>query len=367
MEVLSAIWTEVVTRPMTNGLVFFYAILGSNFGIAIIAFTIVTRILMYPLTMRQLQSTKKMQAIQPRIKELQAKYKDDKARLSKEQMALFKEAGVNPVGCLGPMIIQMPIWIGLYSAIQAALGSNPEQLVDLSHKLYSWLPFVNEAVPLKSHFLGMNLGQPGTGLAYVLLPALVGASMYVVQKMSTLPSDDPRQASMNQMMAWMFPLLFAFWTLTFPAGLAIYWIISNVISIALQYRVTGWGGLTFKRAPARVPAPAVVATLPGRQQRALPTPPSAPIVIEGTTTRENVGVLERIKRVFTGSQPARPVAGSIPEVIPPGDKPSSGSAVKEEVANGPTGNNGQDGGRSDRQGAQSARSRARRGRGRRRR
>lgn len=359
MEVLSTLWTEVVTRPMTNGLVFFYAVLGSNFGIAIIFFTIVTRILMYPLTMRQLNSTKKMQLIQPRIKELQEKYKNDRTRLSKEQMALFKEAGVNPLGCLGPMIIQLPIWIGLYSAIRAALASNPENLIDLSTKLYSWLPFVNEAIPLKSHFLWMDLGQPDPSV--IVMPVLVGASMYLVQKMSTLPSTDPRQASMNNMMAWMFPLMFGFWTLTFPSGLAIYWVISNFISIVLQYRVTGWGGLVKQPAPV----PAVVAEQPRRSAAQVRTQPP---VIEGSLVKppENLSLSGRIKRIFLGSQPAPP-PGTIPEASVPGQSKPAAPAVKEEGAHGNDRNDRQDSRGRARQGPQPARSRPRRGRGRRRR
>ena len=131
---------------MINGLVLLYVVLGSNFGLAIIAFTIISRILMFPLTMRQLRQTSAMQKLAPQMKSMQEKYKNDRQRLQREQMRLYREAGVNPLGCLGPMIIQMPIFFGLFIAIRAALADTPEGLVSLSSKLYSWLPGGDAAI-----------------------------------------------------------------------------------------------------------------------------------------------------------------------------------------------------------------------------
>ena len=256
---------DTVVNLLTNGLVFFTAILGGNFGLGIIFFTIISRIVLYPLTAKQLRSTRAMQLLQPRINELKEKYKNDQQKVQREQMRLFREAGVNPLGCLGPMIVQMPVFIGLFYAIRKALADTPEGLVSLEGKLWSWLPLVNETIPLNSTFLGMDLGltpaETGGG-ALLLMPLLVGGSMYVVQKMTTQHSTDPRQNSMSSMMSWMLPIMFGFWTLSFPNGLAVYWIGSNVVSIFLQYRVTGWGSL-FKKP---VPAPAAVATRARRRE-----------------------------------------------------------------------------------------------------
>ncbi|MFQ5934160.1 MAG: YidC/Oxa1 family membrane protein insertase, partial [Dehalococcoidia bacterium] len=157
MEIIGAIWVQVLLRPMLNALIFLYGILGSNFGISIIAFTIVVRIVMFPLTRRQLRASRAMQALQPKIKEIQRKYSGNRARVSQETMRLYREEGVNPIGCLGPMLIQLPIWIGLYQSILQALPRNPERLVDLSQKLYSWVPGVHSAVPLNSGFLWLDL------------------------------------------------------------------------------------------------------------------------------------------------------------------------------------------------------------------
>ena len=117
MELFGQIWSGVIVQPMINALVFLYSIAFSNFGIAIAIFTIAIRGVMMPLTVKQSRQMKAMSALQPKIKEIQSRYSNDKQRQSQETMKLYKEQGVNPIGCLGPMFIQMPIWIGLYQAI----------------------------------------------------------------------------------------------------------------------------------------------------------------------------------------------------------------------------------------------------------
>ena len=358
MEAIGFLWNEIVTRPMTNGLVFFYTILGGNFGLAIIFFTIVVRIFLYPMTLRQLRSTKAMQQLQPRLKELQERYKNDRARHQREQMRLFRESGVNPLGCLGPIIIQFPIWIGLFYAIRTALADTPEGLISLSQKLYAWLPLVDEAVPLSSHFLWMDLGKPDP--SPLVMPLLVGISMWVVQKMAALPSADPRQQSTTNMMNWMMPIMFGFWTLTFPSGLAVYWVISNVVSIVLQYRVTGWGGLV--KGPAQAPVPSSAAVSPGSGgDQAQDTPrlgagPQAPAGGLG-------GIL---RRIFLGKEPL-PAPGNAPVAPPSEEAAASPVTTTEGVANGSSGDDRQDRRRSYRESPQSTGGRARRRRNRRRR
>jgi YidC/Oxa1 family membrane protein insertase len=170
-------------------------------------------------------------------------------------MKLYRESGISPLGCILPMVIQMPIWIALYQSIMRALAVTPEALADLSGHLYSW-PLVNKLAPLGSNFLWINLSVPdGT----MLLPILVGATMWVQQKMVATPSADPRQQSMTNMMQWMLPLMFVMFSLSFPAGLALYWLFSNILGIAIQYvAVGGWGGLEpvaqmLKRRPKEQP------------------------------------------------------------------------------------------------------------------
>jgi len=208
------IWEIVILRPMINVLIVASKYLFNSPGLAIIVFTILIRAVMYPLTKKQLLSSKKMQEMQPKIQELQKKYAKDKQKLAQEQAALLKETGVTNIGCILPMIIQMPIWIALYQSIIRVLATGPEELLNL------------------------GIADP-----LYILPILVGGSMWLQQKMVTPTNTDPQQAAQSQMMLFMMPILFAFMTMTFPSGLALYWVASNVISIIMQYFVTGWGGL----------------------------------------------------------------------------------------------------------------------------
>ena len=257
MAIISDIWNLVIIQPMINSLVLLYSLLASNFGLSVIVFTIVVRFILVPLTIKQSRQMKVMSSLQPKLKEIQSRHANDKAKASSETMKVYKEQGINPIGCLGPMFIQFPIWIGLYQAILQTVPSTPESLVGLSRHLYSWLPSVHEVIPLNSDFLWLNLALPDP----IVFPILVAASMWVMQKMTMMPSPDPRQASTNRMMLWMMPLMFGFFTTTFPSGLALYWVVSNVIGVLIQGLVTGWEPLTsmftFRQAqqgPASAPA-----------------------------------------------------------------------------------------------------------------
>lgn len=234
-------WETIILRPMVNVLVVLTNTFWGNFGLAIIILTIVVRLATLPLTMRQFKSQKAMQTLTPKLQELQRLYAKDKQKLQVETMKLYREAGINPAGCLVPMLLQFPIWIALYQSVVRALGSTPEELLGLSNLLYSW-PIVHNTVPLNDHFLWLNLSRPDQ---FYILPILVGGSMWLQQKMSTPGGGqtDPRQQQMNQMMLWMMPLMFAFFTLQFPSGLALYWVAYNILGIGIQYSVTGWGGL----------------------------------------------------------------------------------------------------------------------------
>lgn len=231
------VWELVLLQPLINILIAISHYMLNNFGITIIILTLVIRFILLPLTLKQLRSSKKMQDLQPQLVELQKKYAKDKQKLAQEQMKLYKESGVNAAGCALTMIIQFPIWIALYQAIIAALAFNPEALLNLSRYLYSWaVPLAQ--LPFNASFLGVNLavGNP-------ILAILVGITMWVQQKMVTPTNQDPRTAQQSQMMLWMMPLIFTFFSFSFPAGLAVYWLVSNLFSIVVQYFVTGWGGL----------------------------------------------------------------------------------------------------------------------------
>ncbi len=247
-----AIWDLIILSPMINIMVVLTRFLFNNLGLSIIVLTIVIRAVMYPLSRRQLQSSKKMQELQPKMAEIQKKYAKDRQKLAKEQMALYKEAGVSPTGCLLPMIIQMPVWIALYQSISRVLATTPEELLNLSRHIYTSWPIVFDQVPLNSQFLWLDLGAPDK---IILLPILVGATMWIQQKMTTPSYSDPQQQTNSQMMLWMMPLLFAFMSLSFNSGLALYWLTSNIISIVMQYFISGWGPLAtmFKKQPEKKP------------------------------------------------------------------------------------------------------------------
>ena len=247
---MAELWNSIILEPVLNSLIALCTMLGHNFGFAIIVLTIVVRFALYPLTVRQTRSTKAMQALQPRMEELKKKYGKNQQKLQQETMKLYKEAGINPLGCLWPMLIQLPIWIALYQSIMQALASTPENLLNLSQHLYSWAA-VGQAVPLNEQFLWLRLSQPDRNL---ILAILVGGTMWVQQKMVTPPAADPRQQSMTQMTTLMMPLMFGMFTLSFPSGLALYWVVSNIIGIVIQYFVAGgWGYLRAPSVPKLAP------------------------------------------------------------------------------------------------------------------
>jgi YidC/Oxa1 family membrane protein insertase len=185
-----------------------------------------------------MRATKAQADMQPKLAELKKKHAKDAQMLAQEQMKLYRESGISPAGCLLPMLLQMPIWIALYQAIIRVMATNPESFVNLSGYLYSW-PVVYSALPLNNNFLWLNLALPDVFLAIV-----VGASMWVQQKMTAPATTDPQQRAQTQTMQVMMPFMFTLLSLSFPSGLALYWVVSNIISIVMQYFFSGWGGLS---------------------------------------------------------------------------------------------------------------------------
>ena len=231
------IWDLVAVQPMINVLIVLSSYLFNNLGLSIIVLTIVVNGLMLPLTRKQLHASKAMQELQPKLAELQKKHAKDKNKLAQEQMRLYKESGISPMGCVVPMLIQMPIWIALFQSIMRLVAVIPENFLGLSQYLYSW-PTLYSTLPLGNNFLWLNLAIGDTFLAL-----LVGGTMWVQQKMVTPTTTDPKQQAQSKMMLWMMPMMFAFFTLSFPSGLALFWVTSNIIRIGIQYFATGWGGL----------------------------------------------------------------------------------------------------------------------------
>lgn len=234
---IGAIWDLIILNPMINSMVWLSSILFGSFGLTIIALTIVVRGAMYPLTIKQLHASRAMQELQPKLKELQKKYAKDRKKLGQEQMRLYKESGVNPAGCLLPMLIQMPVWIALYQAIIRIMAVTPEDFLNLSQRLYDW-PVLYSVLPLDNQFLWLDLSRQDYLLAF-----LVGGAMWLQQKMAMPATTDPKQQAQGRMMLVMMPAMFTFFSMTFPSGLALYWVVSTIITVVIQYFVTGLGPL----------------------------------------------------------------------------------------------------------------------------
>jgi len=241
------LWNLIIVQPMVNSLLGIYSVLGLNFGLAIIVFTIVIRLITHPLTAEQQRSAQKMQDMQKskEWQEIQKKHKGDRDKLAQEQMRLYKELGVNPFGSCLPMLIQFPIIIGLYQSIMHALANTPIQLLDLGRYIYPFFPNANKLIPLDPHFLWMNLGEPERvyvfGFGVPVLAILVMITTYYQSKVMTpVASADPsdQSAQMTKMMNIYMPLMLGFFAYQFAAGLALYFVASNVISV-FQYALLG--------------------------------------------------------------------------------------------------------------------------------
>lgn len=240
---------DFIINPFVTTLTFLYSILGQNIVLTIVVFTVLVRLLTYPLTIQQQRSSKAMQQLQPELKKLQDKYKDNREKLAQEQMALYKTYGINPLGGCLPLVVQLPIMLGLYQAIIFALAATPWQLMELSGRLM--IPGLETLVPLQNNFLGMNLTQP-PGPANVIsfaLPLLVVLTTWLQFKAtmpSTPKSDDGKaspMAGMTQSMGTIMPVMYGFFALQFSVGLSIYFIVSNIIGI-IQYALVGKQNLT---------------------------------------------------------------------------------------------------------------------------
>lgn len=237
-------WNTLIINPMVNTLLWIYSVLGLNFGLAIIVFTLLVRLLTYPLTAQQMKSAQAMQEMQKSKKwqDMQKKYKDNREKLAQEQMSLYKEMGVNPFGSCLPTLIQFPIIIGLYQAVIRALAVTPIQLLDLSSHIY---PFINASllIPLNNRFLWMDLSQPERlplfGIGIPVLAIFVVITTYLQSKLMTPVAQPGEQgAQMAQAMNLYMPFLMGWLAYSFSSGLALYFVASNLFTI-IQYAAMG--------------------------------------------------------------------------------------------------------------------------------
>ncbi|MCA9821246.1 MAG: membrane protein insertase YidC [Dehalococcoidia bacterium] len=226
---IGEIFGTLLLNPMVNFLVLLTHLLWGSFGLAIIAFTIIIRIATFPLTLRQLHQTRAMQELQPMVQEIQKKYSDPRRR-QQELMSAYKEAGVNPIGCLGPMLIQMPVLIALFYAVRFTLPASPEALEHLSARLYDF-SYIQHAVPIEETFLGLDLREPA-----LLMVGLVGITSWLQTKTTVSPSamNDERVRQQQMMMQWMLPGMFAFFALSFPSGVSLYWVVNSIVGVVFN-------------------------------------------------------------------------------------------------------------------------------------
>lgn len=194
-------------------LFFLYGLIG-NYGISIILFTLIIKLILVPLTMHQLKQTKQMSDIQPKLKELQNKYKNDKETLNVKTMELYKEHKVNPVGGCLPLLIQMPVIFGLFAVLRepAKYATDPSAIKAIS-EAFLWIP---------------NLSNPDP----IILPVLAGITTYFsMNSASTGAAQNQTMKTMNMI----FPFMILWWGRSFPAGLTLYWVVSNLFQMAQQY------------------------------------------------------------------------------------------------------------------------------------
>ncbi|HVF52196.1 MAG TPA: YidC/Oxa1 family membrane protein insertase [Actinomycetota bacterium] len=258
----------------------FYAFIA-DYGLAIILLTITVRLLLLPLSIKQTRSMREMQVIQPQIKALQAKYKGDRQKLNEATMALYKEHGVNPFGGCLPMLLQIPVMIGLFQVLQKPLeylGFMPKEGMEGVVRPTDFVPEDVQSSVMQSiqnsaladdlthralevnQFLGIRLdckasaalsgadpslvGEAcGSGLIsalpYLILVLLVGATTYYQQKQMQASNPNPQgpQAAQMAMFAKIMPVMFMVFSFNFPAGLVVYFLTTNVWTIGQQYLI----------------------------------------------------------------------------------------------------------------------------------
>jgi len=205
-------WFDFIAKPLLKLLHFFYDYVG-NYGVAIILLTILIKAIFWPLSHKSYKSMEQMKRLQPLLTQLREKYKDDRQKMNEEMMQLYKTYKVNPAGGCLPMVVQIPVFFGLY---QALLHS-----IELRHAAFiTHLPFTNMI-----WLADLSAKDP-----FYITPLIMGATMFLQQKMTPAPGD-PTQAKVMLLM----PVIFTFMFLNFPSGLVVYWLVNNVISIAQQW------------------------------------------------------------------------------------------------------------------------------------
>lgn len=242
---MGGIWSGFV--GLLEQLLLWFATFAGSVGLGIVLFTIAARLAILPLTLSSLRSSRKMQQIQPMVKELQRKYGKEPQKLQEETLRLYREYKINPVGGCLPLLLQLPIFFGVYQAVYHLMV--PEQRVNLSAAAKAAMedPAVVQLFSMK--FLGLlDLGQAAWGAAgfagalYLILPVLSVTLQLIQQLMATPRVQDPQTKAMTQAMMFM-PIIFGYIAFTFPTGAVLYWVVSSLVGVVQQYFTSGWGSL----------------------------------------------------------------------------------------------------------------------------
>ena len=209
-------WFDVIAQPLLLCLKFFYRYIH-NYGVAIIILTVLIKLLFWPLTNKSFVSMQAMKKVQPMMQKIREKYKDDPQRMNQEIMQLYRTQKVNPFGGCLPMVLQIPVFFALYKVLNSSIA--------MRHAPFVW--WINDLSAPDRLPVGFNIPYVG-GLPVLTL--LMGASMFIQQKMTPM-TGDPRQAKLMLLM----PVVFTFMFVNFPSGLTLYWFVNNVLSIGQQY------------------------------------------------------------------------------------------------------------------------------------
>lgn len=244
----------LIVNPAVELLKFLYSVTG-NYGWAIVIFAILVRLVTWPLNLQQMRAQKNMSRLQPQIEALRKRYKDDRQKLNEATMELYKENNVNPLGGCLPLLIQLPILIGLLNAIYRLVG-DPNSGFNQS---FLWLADLSKP---EGVFWPLSIFFPNVHSGFPILLILMVITQFVQQQMMTNPTSDPQQQQMMATMKWM-PLIFAVFFISMPAGLVLYWLVQNIVGIVLQYAFMGASGLPLPNPPwVRSEQPAVAAVGP---------------------------------------------------------------------------------------------------------
>ncbi len=310
-------WEAIIITPFVNVLLLIYHLVFNNFGIAIVLFTILIRLITYPLFAQQMKGAQAMQSLQndERYKEMQKKYKDDKEKLAQEQMKLYRELGINPLGSCLPTVIQFPIIIGLYQSITRALANTPLDLLNLERQIYPGLLKASSLLPLNKQFLWMDLAQPekviipflnNFGLPVLAIIVVITTWMQskVMTPMTTNPND--QSAGMMKAMNLYMPIFMGWLALTLSSGLAIYFVASNVIGI-VQYMIMGkanWRALIPSFKMTRTAKPPVQTDKQKFERPKMPAPRTGPNQLATPAKKKPLNSSTKLPPIKPGRKPS---------------------------------------------------------------